>query len=322
MSRPIARVAMVLAAGRGERMMPLSSVLPKPALPLPDGPVVSWAIKQAVRAGATRIVVNAWHIAHQLEQAVDEVRPLHHPDVEIVISREPVLMDTAGGIALAAQRGLLGEDGPVLVINGDGVMGLDLEPLLRRHTELDDQVTLALLPHLDPQAWSRIILDSEDQVTTIAPPGTPAPGEVPLLYPGVMLVAREVVESLPSVPSAINQTLWQPALAVGRLGGAVVTGHWREIGRPESYLQAAIAHLDGHSRLDPTAHVDESAHVISSLIGRQARLENGAVVEGSVVAEGAVVEAGARVIRSVVLGNIHVGSGDVVLNETRAAGGR
>ena len=64
-------VAVILAAGRGERMRPLSSVVPKPALDLPDGPVISSPMRVAVAAGVERIVVNTWHLADRMAQADD-----------------------------------------------------------------------------------------------------------------------------------------------------------------------------------------------------------------------------------------------------------
>ena len=61
---------MVFAAGRGERMRPLSDVMPKPALELPDGPVISSSLRLAVETGCGRVVVNAWHLADRMEEAV------------------------------------------------------------------------------------------------------------------------------------------------------------------------------------------------------------------------------------------------------------
>ena len=82
---------MILAAGRGQRMRPLTSVLPKPALPMTDGPVVASAMRLAASAGATRIVVNVSHLAKQMAEAVSGVTI---DGVEIVLSFEDELMGT------------------------------------------------------------------------------------------------------------------------------------------------------------------------------------------------------------------------------------
>ncbi len=306
---------MIFAAGHGERMRPLSAVLPKPALPLPGGPVVAWPLRLAAAAGAHHLVVNTWHLADKMETALDTVSL---PDNELLVSRESELMGTAGGLAVARDRGLLGAEGPVLVLNGDGVLHLDLEPVLKRHRSSRDLVTLALLPHLDPRQWSRVHLDGRGRVHSIVPPGDPQPGEVPLLYPGLCLVSRSGINGLPVRFADIKQQLWLPAMAKGRLGGAVVSGHWREVGYPQDYLAAAMAGLAGQSDIHPAATVADGATIGTSLIGEGARIAAGAVVAESVIAAGATVHRGARVIRSVLLGAVTAGRGEAVVNQVRA----
>lgn len=306
--------AMVLAAGCGERMRPLSRVLPKPALPLLGQPVVASAIALAAAAECRRIVVNTWHLAGIMERSLKDIETA----TPLAVSREPELMGTAGGLALARDRGLLGGDGPTLVINGDGLLNLDLKPLFSRMESSRDLVSLALLPHLDPRAWSRVVLDDNGSVERIMGAGDPEPGEVPFLYPGVMLVSREALNRLEARPGGVPEHLWGPALAEGRLGGVPVSGHWREVGTPPGYLEAVMTRLNGDAAIHPSAEVHESAAIGSALIGRGARIEAGAVVGASVVAEGARVAAGARVLRSVLLGETAAAPGENVIDEFRA----
>jgi len=310
------RIAMVLAAGRGRRMRPLSDALPKPALPLPDGPVVAWPLRLAAHAGARRIVVNAWHLPDIMANALAEARI---PGAEVVMSREDELMGTAGGLTVARDRGLLGGDGPVLVFNADGVLDLDLEPLFQRHGQRRNRVTLGLLPHLDPNRWSRVMLDPDGTVTAILAPGASASDRTPLLYPGVMVVSRDALTDLPVGPGGVAELLWQPACASGRLGGVVLSGSWREVGTPRGYLEVVLDHLNGRRLVDPTATVEDSARLGCAMIGRNARVAAGAVVEDAVVAAGAEVGPEARVLRSVVLGPVTVGAHESVVDEMRAA---
>ncbi|HOC42832.1 MAG TPA: sugar phosphate nucleotidyltransferase [Thermoanaerobaculales bacterium] len=316
MSRPTVSAAMVLAAGRGERMRPLSDVLPKPALPLPDGPVVSAALRLAAAAGAPNITVNLWHLADRMEHAL---RGLGLEGTTIVTSREETLMGTAGGLALARSRGLLGRSGPLLVVNGDCLLSLDLGALLERGTSSDDLVTLALMLHPDPRRWSRVVLGAPGKVGAMLPPGPPAPDEVPFLYPGVMVVSRQALDALPVQPGATPDALWEPARAAGRLGGVVVSGRWREVGSPSGYLTAALDQLAGRSAIDPTASVDPGAALRATFAGNRARVAAGAVVEESVLACGAAVGRGARVSRSVLLGPVEVGEGAVLTDQLLAA---
>jgi mannose-1-phosphate guanylyltransferase len=315
MTETTIKTAMVLAAGRGERMLPLSEVLPKPALPLPDGPVVASALRLAATAGATRIVVNASHFA---ERMADAVKTVAIDGAEIVLSFEDQLMGTAGGLALARDRGLLGDNGPVLVINGDGVLGLDLQSLWENFRANDNLVTLALLPHLDPERWSRVVVDTTGKVRGFRPPGLPEAAEVPFLYPGVMAVHRDAIDALPLAPGEIPSALWEPARSLRRLGGVVVAGHWREIGTPADYLEVMSARLAGTTVIDSSADVGPAASVTRSFVGRGAVISDGAVVEASVVAEGATVRGGARVESSVLLGEVEVAQNSAVVGEILA----
>lgn len=310
------RTAMVLAAGRGQRMQPLTSVLPKPALPMPDGPVVASALRLAVSAGATRVVVNVSHLAERMAEAVSGMTI---SGVEIALSFEDELMGTAGGLAVARDRGFLGDEDSVLVVNGDGAFGLDLGGFAEHHLARGDLVTLALLPHLDPQRWSRVVLDVDGQVSEIHPPGRPAPLEVPFLYPGVMAVRRDALEALPAIPGEIADALWGPAQMERKLGGRVVTGHWREIGTPTDYLEVTLLRLAGSRWIDPSAEVAAGASIRESLVGRGAVVADRAVIEESVVAEGASVGEGARVTRSVLFGAVEIAPNENVVRDFRAA---
>jgi len=307
---------MVLAAGRGERMRPLSDILPKPALPLPEGPVIASPLRLAAESGIRSVVVNTCHLADQL---AGTLAGLEFDGMEILLSRETSLMGTAGGLALARDRGLLGDDGPVLVLNGDGVLGLQVDSLIARHNRGEDRVTLALLPHLAPERWSRVVLDATDRVDRILPPGPPEAEEAPFLYPGVMVVSRAALDGLPSTSGEIPDVLWRPAQEAGRLGGVVVPGHWREVGTPADYLEVVLQRLAGRPAIHPSAKVYPSAFIEAAFVGRDARVESGARVEASAVAEGAVVRQGARVTRSVLLGPVEVQAGEEVMEEVRTA---
>ncbi len=297
---------MVMAAGRGRRMEPLSTVLPKPALPILDRPLVRFALEQAARSGAPRLVVNVWHLADRMARAVAESAGGLPP---VALSREPELLGGAGGLALARDRGLLGEDGPVVVVNGDSLLDLDLKPVLDRHRGGDDLVTLALLPHPGSDRWSRVLLGGEGRVEAILPGDETPPGPGVCLYPGVMIVSREALNALPSGPGETGERLWWPARRAGRLGGVVTGGLWREIGTPADYLEAVVDRVAGSSWVDPSARVEPGAMMESAMVGRGCAVGAGAVVERSIVAEGVTVEPGGVVRGSVVLGPVVIRSG-------------
>jgi mannose-1-phosphate guanylyltransferase len=277
--------------------------------------LIGWPLRLAARS-TRRIVVNTWHLSHRMESAL---RGLDPPSSALAVSREDELMGTAGGLALARDRGLLDSDGPVLVLNGDMVLELELEPLFARHAASNDLVTMALLPHPDPARWSRVLVDPKGRVTAIRPPGKPEANEVPLLYPGVMLVSRAALDGVPSGPSGSSESLWDPALEQHRLGGVVVSGSWREVGTPADYLTAVLQQLQGGRQVHATAIVDSSAVLSSVLLGAGCEIGGDVVVDDSVIAEGAMVGRGARIKGSVLMGAVEVAPDAVVVDEFRGA---
>ncbi len=105
--------AMILAAGRGERMRPLTDQTPKPLLPVGGRPLIGWCLGALASAGVTEVVINVSHLAGQIEAALGDGAAYGIP---IRYSREPEALETAGGIARALP--LLG-DQPFLVVNCD-----------------------------------------------------------------------------------------------------------------------------------------------------------------------------------------------------------
>lgn len=105
--------AMILAAGRGERMRPLTDTCPKPLLKVRGRPLIVWHILNLVRAGITEIVINHAHLGHMLEEELGDGSKY---GAKIVYSREEKALETAGGIAYALH--LLGDE-PFLVLSGD-----------------------------------------------------------------------------------------------------------------------------------------------------------------------------------------------------------
>lgn len=105
--------AMILAAGRGERMRPLTDTCPKPLLKVRGRPLIVWHILNLVRAGITEIVINHAHLGHMLEEALGDGSQF---GASIAYSREASALETAGGIAYALH--LLGDE-PFLVLSGD-----------------------------------------------------------------------------------------------------------------------------------------------------------------------------------------------------------
>jgi NDP-sugar pyrophosphorylase family protein len=284
---------MLLAAGRGERMEPLSSVIPKPALEVLGRPLLASALAQLRGAGCERVVVNL----HRHPEMV--VAAARDAGGELTASWEPELLGGAGG--LCAARPLLAT-GAVLVGNADVWSDLDLAPLLGAGD--DGTAVLALLPHPDPARWSSVVLDDGHLVQAFLPPGATHAGER-YVFTGFQLIGAAVVATLPAPPAEMPM-VWQALLRRGALRGVTVRGGWHEVGTPGAYRELVTWLLGQDSWADPQARVSEGARVQRSAIGAGCRVGADAGVCESVLTAGAAVEGGCELQRCVLAGPVTV----------------
>ena len=130
--------AFVLGAGLGTRLRPLTDQLPKPLIPVLHRPLVAYAFDHLLGAGVKQFIVNTHHLPEKYAETFPNGRYRNAP---ITFRHEPILLETAGGIANIAD---LVEDEPFLVYNGDVLTNLPLAPLLQAHAAGKNLVTLVL----------------------------------------------------------------------------------------------------------------------------------------------------------------------------------
>lgn len=221
---------MILAAGRGERMRPLTDLTPKPLLPVAGKPLILWHIERLARAGLRDIVINHAHLGDHIEALLDDGSAW---GVDIRYSAEPPgALETAGGIAQALP--LLGEE-PFLVINGDIWCDWDVG---RAHAALADRhlAHLVLVPNPPHHATGDFVL---------APGGLAASGEPRLTFAGIGIYRPQLFAGLTRGTPAKLGPLLHAAIAAGQVGGELHAGHWVDVGTPER-----LAALDTQLRAD------------------------------------------------------------------------
>lgn len=287
---------MLLAAGRGERMEPLSSLIPKPALEVLGRPLLASALDHLLQAGCSPIVVNLHRHPEAVARAARAAVP---PEVELSFSHEPELLGSAGGIGAA--RRFFGA-GPLLVANADVWARLDLAPLLARARP--EGAVLGLLPHPDPERWSAVELGEGGVVRRIVPAGATTVG-TPYLFTGFQVLGEGVVARLPSTPADMGP-LWGELVHRRLLYGVPLEGSWWEAGTPGSYRTLVSALLAGACWRHPGAQVAGGAEVRGSAVGAGCTVADGAVVEDSVLTAGARVGAGVRLERCVAAGEMEI----------------
>jgi len=236
------RSAMVLAAGRGTRMRPLTEHTPKPLLPLGGKPLLEHALNRLHDAGVETVVVNAFWLPDRLAAHLERRAAAGLPP-RTILRREDELLDTGGGVRAAL--GLLGE-APFYVLNGDAFWVDGPRPALARLADaFADDVDGVLLVHRTFQVhaevgfgdfnvdkWGGLVRRTEREV-------------VPYIYAGVQLIRPELLANTPEGPFSMNLA-WDRAMQRGRLRAVVHDGLWFHLSTPpdlaeaESVLQARL----------------------------------------------------------------------------------
>jgi MurNAc alpha-1-phosphate uridylyltransferase len=207
--------AMILAAGRGERMRPLTDHTPKPLLVVGGKPLIVWHIERLAKAGFKEIVINHAHLGGQIESALNDGRAW---GVHIQYSPELSALETAGGIANALP--LLGLD-PFLVVNGDVFTEIDFASLV---IDVDDLAHLVMVdnPVQHPQGdfaliGDRLLTDGEHKLTFSG---------IGVYHPDlfVQLKRGEASKLAPLLKEAMNKSL---------VSGQHYQGLWHDVGTPE-----------------------------------------------------------------------------------------
>jgi N-acetyl-alpha-D-muramate 1-phosphate uridylyltransferase len=218
------KAAMILAAGRGERMRPLTDHTPKPLLQAGGKPLIVWHIERLRAAGFTHIVINHAHLGQQIEAALGNGAEF---GVSIDYSREVSALETAGGIATALP--LIDAD-VFTVVNGDIYCEFDFSRLaepLARLAAGHDQAHLVLVDNPPHHPQGDFVLDA-GRVT--ASPLTAHPSR--LTFSGIGVYHRALFAHTPAGEKAPLAPLLRLAIDAGRVSGEHYAGRWEDVGTP------------------------------------------------------------------------------------------
>ncbi|MDR2239891.1 MAG: nucleotidyltransferase family protein [Zoogloeaceae bacterium] len=213
--------AMILAAGRGERMRPLTDTTPKPLLPAGGKPLIVWHIEALTRAGIRDIVVNHAHLGQQIEHALGDGARF---GARIRYSPETEALETAGGIAQALP--LLGAT-PFAVINGDIACDYDfarLPPLAGALRASGRRAHLVLVPNPPHHPRGDFALRGDN---------VSAAGETMLTFSGIGIYDPALFAAVPRGAKAKLAPLLRAAMEDNAVSGERHDGRWMDVGTPE-----------------------------------------------------------------------------------------
>lgn len=286
--------AMILAAGFGTRLWPLTEDRTKPAVPFLNTPLVAYAVEYVVKYGARDVIVNLHHRPESVRAALGDGSRY---GARVTYSVEPEILGSGGG--LDKVRGELDGD-DFVVVNGKIVTDIDLGAAIAEHRERGAIATLVLLENPKRERFTDVRVGADGRILEFA--GYPEPdGErVPLMFTGIQVLSPRIFEYVPrGVFSHTTSVAFPAAMAAGELVlGHVTAGRWRELSTLERYYALSV---EG-ARERGWANV----------VGEGSEVAAGATVEDSVLWKGVSVEPGAVVRRSILGDGVRVRAGDTV----------
>jgi NDP-sugar pyrophosphorylase family protein len=314
--------AMVLAAGLGLRMRPLTRLCAKPALPVMNRPLLHWTLSLLARHGVSDVAINLHHRPSTVRRAVGDGSAF---GLRVHFSQEREILGSGGGPRRL--RDFFADD-PFLLVNGDVFFDFDLTRLVARHRASGARATLALRPNPDPAVYGPVVTGPDGRIRSIAGLPRRARGTVSL-FAGIHVLDPSLLDRLPLGRSDSVRDLYAPSLVRGeRLLGVRVGGVWYDLGTPRLYLAAQTSLLGtglGGARgsaVHESARVGRGARVVRSVIGPGSRLGAGASVVESVLWDRVEVGAAARVRRSILASNVRVASGEECVERVGVKSGR
>lgn len=228
-------IGMILAAGFGTRLQPLTLLRAKAAVPLAGRPVIRYALDLLANSGVQRAVVNLSHLAGTVREAVAGSR------VEIAFSEEPEPLGTGGALRRAGE---LLDGRRVVVINGKIFYGGSLEPLFDLHEACKAEASLLLVPRPPDSPFTPVWVDASGRIRGFGarPDVAASVGEwTAAVFTGIQVIERGCLEVLPAGFSDLVRDLYVPLLESGaRVAGLVSEAPWFEISTPRRYLEASV----------------------------------------------------------------------------------
>jgi mannose-1-phosphate guanylyltransferase len=314
--------AVVLVGGEGTRLRPITSRVPKPVAPLLERPMLVYLLEHLARYGVERVVFSTGFLAEVIQAAIGDGSAFGL-EVRYVVEDRP--LGTAGAIK-NAQSEL--DDGCFLAFNGDVLSEVDLTALVEFHREREALGTIFLTPVEDPRRYGVVELANDGLIVEfLEKPSSDVVGGA-LINAGVYVLEPEVLELVPAGRTySIERGVFPGLASLRKLFGYAGGGYWRDIGTPDSYLEAHFDILqrtfetplsgrlgESYVLVSPEASVEPDARVVPpAYIGPGARVASGARVGPlAVIGGGSVVGEKAAVVESVLQEGVRIGAGATI----------
>lgn len=310
--------ALVLCAGRGERLRPLTNAVPKPLLPVAGCAVAMRTIGALHRVGC-ETAVNVHHLADAVRRELGSKARARGIDLTFAVETD--LLGTLG--AVVNLRDFLLEADDIVLVNGDSLCRWPLRDVLARHRRSGADVTLQLgWKAPDERLGGSVEVDHRGLIVGLRDLKIGAAEGRRRAFSGLHVLSRRVVEAIPSPPPShdIIEGLYQPLLRAGaRIAGFCCRRPWHDLGTPRRYLDGALdwgRTAGGRKRrrrfVAARVSVDRSASIDRSVVETGCRIGAGSLVQESLLMPGAQVGEGVILRDAIVVPGVLVPPGSCI----------
>lgn len=321
--------ALILAGGKGTRLRPLTVYTPKPIVPVLNRPFLLFQIEILRRAGIREIILSLNYQPDKIEHLLGDGSDY---GVHIRYVTEPAPMGTAGAYKFAASE--IRET--TVVFNGDVLTDLDISEVIRFHADRQAEASIVLTPVENPTAYGLVETDAENRVSRFRE--KPKPEELAGLATrninaGIYILEPSVLDLIPEGENYSFEYNLFPALLEQKknfFAFVMEKNYWRDIGTPQSYLQAhhdflggaikgfelaknqnydvaTAADIDEKSLIGEDCIIKPNARIVNSIIGQGVHVEEKAVIENSVVWAHTRVSNSSHITNSIVGRSCYIG---------------
>ena len=283
----------VLAAGLGTRLRPLTHSLPKPLLPVAGVPLLGRTLSELAAAGCEAVAINLHHKGEKISAHFSD----RFGEMELVYSWEQELLGTLGAVAPMAD--FLAPADLVVLVNGDSLCQWPITKLIRQHRRSEARATLLVSGRADPEGYGGGVgLDGQGSIVAFRPGKVFGEVSERRVFAGAHVFAPDLVGRRERRPADFVSDLYEPLLERGeKIQSYQTSVPWFDLGTPRRYLDGALDWARRNGSLGRR-----------SWISSEAAIDESATVRRSVIEAGVVVEAGAEIDRSLVLPQTRVGA--------------
>jgi len=305
--------AMILAAGTGTRLRPLTALRPKPLFPVWTVPLLGITINQLTQAGIRDVIVNSHHLSQHMTSFLEHHTP---PGISLSHSYEPELLGTGGGVKKVEG---FWEDQPFIVVNGDILHTIDLKAAYQTHIESNNLVTLVL--HDYPR-FNQVEVDQKGSIVGIRNKKAREASSVTSTYAftGIHIISPRLLAEIPShrYVDIIELYLDLAARGLNVRGYQSRNHYWRDIGTPEDYhcihrdiyenrhclcetfnLSAAVTRqsavgkgttLGGYVCVGSNSHIGRNCSITNTIVWDNVTIDDNLIINTCIIGDGAHVK--------------------------------